>query len=147
MKKNKYIHVEVVQFVELGDDHDHVHVYDKVIKTSKSPEEVASAFSVDVYPCKKNGVHSEGEGVDFNYTDRANSRTHKERAEHYKELCDAAVGELNFEKCQIEELLNVLTDIELMGDPLIAMVCKNAKEKHHINKLVHTRKLFPISYR
>lgn len=91
MKKNKYIHVEVVQFVELGDDHDHVHVYDKVIKTSKSPEEVASAFSVDVYPCNKKGIHTEGEGVDFNYTDRANSRTHKERAEHYKELCDAAV--------------------------------------------------------
>lgn len=67
--------------------------------------------------------------------------------EHYKEMADTAVGELHFNNVQIAELLDALTAIEDMGDPLISMVCKNAKEKHHINKLVHSRKLFPISYR
>lgn len=146
-KKPKYIHVEVVQLVVSGDDHEHVHIYDKVIKTNQTPEEVASSFSVDIYPCKKSGVGTDGEGVYMTSTDRANAKAHKERAEHYKEMTDMAGDELHFEKCQGQELLDTLTAIENMGDPLIAMVCKNAKEKHHINKLVHTRKLFPISYR
>ena len=146
-KKPKYIHVEVVQLVGSGDDHEHVHIYDKVIKTNQTPEEVASSFSVDIYPCNKKGMDNGEGGVDFNSKDRANAKAHKERAEHYKEMTDTAIGELHFEKCQGEDLLNVLTAIENMGDPLIAMVCKNAKEKHHINKLVHARKLFPISYR
>lgn len=67
--------------------------------------------------------------------------------DHYKEMADAAVGELQFERCQVDELLDVLTAIENMGDPVISMVCKNAKDKHYTNRLVHTRKLFPISYR
>lgn len=82
-------------------------------------------------------------------------KTHwKERAQsaedmrdHYKEMTDTAVGEIQFERCQVDELLDVLTAIEDMGDPVISMVCKNAKDKHYTNRLVHTRKLFPISYR
>lgn len=78
---------------------------------------------------------------------KARAQAAESMRDHYKEMTDTAIGELHFEKCQGEELLNVLTAIENMGDPLIAMICKNAKEKHHINKLVHARKLFPISYR
>lgn len=52
---------------------------------------MASRFSIEVYPCKRNGVSKDDPGVYMTSTDRANAEANRERAEHYKELFDTSV--------------------------------------------------------
>ena len=70
----------------------------------------------------------------------------KNKVKYYEEREKSAIGELFFSNNQTQELLEALNAIEDMGDPLITAFVKNTKEKHHINKMVHVRYLFPLSH-
>ena len=69
----------------------------------------------------------------------------KNKVKYYEEMEKSAIGELCFSNTQTQELLEALNAIEDMGDPLITAFVKNTKEKHNINKMVHARRLFPLS--
>jgi hypothetical protein len=44
---------------------------------------------------------------------------------------------------QVDHLYNALDEIEAMtNDPLAKAVIKNSKERHQLDKLIHTRTLF-----
>ena len=70
-------------------------------------------------------------------------KVQSEMREHYESLFQVWVGELRFRLLQIEHLLSVLNEVEVMtNDPLEKWVIKNWKERHHLDKLIHSRKLF-----
>lgn len=59
------------------------------------------------------------------------------------EILKAWVWELCFSNMQNDYLWSVLDEVEVMtNDPLTKAVIKNAKERHHLDKLIHARKLF-----
>jgi hypothetical protein len=66
---------------------------------------------------------------------------------HYKELYYTSLGELKFEKAQVDFLVNSLREIEKLAEQkvnpiLISKVINNSLEKHYYNKLIHTDLLF-----
>lgn len=70
-------------------------------------------------------------------------RIQKEMREHYQTMCESAIGELHYEKTNVGYLYNVLDEIEAMtNDPLAKAVIKNAKERHNLDKIIHTRLIF-----
>lgn len=69
--------------------------------------------------------------------------TQKALREHYQSMSDAWLWELRFELLQVDYLLSVMNELEVMTtDPLTKAVIKNTKERHHLDKLIHTRTLF-----
>jgi hypothetical protein len=66
---------------------------------------------------------------------------------HYKELYYTSLGELKFEKAQVDFLVNSLREIEKLAEQkvnpiLISKVINNNLEKHYYNKLIHTDLIF-----
>jgi len=73
----------------------------------------------------------------------AQSRANKELYIHYRELSDAAVGELRFKNMKVEYLLGVLDEIEsFTNEILVKSVIKNAKERNNLDTLIHAKLLF-----
>lgn len=67
----------------------------------------------------------------------------KQKNQHYEELCNSAVGELRFELLQVEALKNVLDEITVIStDQLAKKIVDMAKERHEVDKMIHTRNLF-----
>lgn len=70
-------------------------------------------------------------------------RVQSEMREHFESLFNTGVWELKFRLLQIDHLYNALDEVETMtNDPLAKWVIKNAKERHQLDKLIHSRKLF-----
>lgn len=70
---------------------------------------------------------------------------YKWNTEHYKTLFEAAVSELEFEKMKVSYLYQVLDEVHVLTqkeDVLIAAIIENAKNRHNLDKLIHTRVLF-----
>jgi len=62
---------------------------------------------------------------------------------HYKELFEAGVKELRFEKLRAEHLLGALQEIkEMTNDHLTKKLIKNEIERDNIDKLIHYRTIF-----
>lgn len=62
---------------------------------------------------------------------------------NYKELFEAGVNELHFEKIRAEYLLSIMNEIEsFTDDPLVKTAIKNAKERHRLDFLIHARIIF-----
>ena len=69
--------------------------------------------------------------------------SYKKKYEDTQAVLDAWVGELRFSNMCIEFLYNALDEIVSMtSDPLAKKVAEMAKERHKIDKLIHTRTLF-----
>lgn len=69
--------------------------------------------------------------------------SYKKKYEDTQAVLDAWVWELRFANMSIEFLYNALDEIVSMtNDPLTKMVANNAKERHQMDKLIHSRKLF-----
>lgn len=67
----------------------------------------------------------------------------KERADENEKLFSSSVKELRFANMQIEALYNTLDEIASMtSDPLTKQVAELAKERHQLDKLIHSRNLF-----
>lgn len=63
--------------------------------------------------------------------------------EHYKELLEASISELRFEKLSVSHLLSVLNEVETMTtDKLAKKVIENGIERHNLDKLIHARGVF-----
>lgn len=67
----------------------------------------------------------------------------KEMSEHYKELSEVWLKELQFSRLQTDFLLNVIDEIDAMtDDPIVKKVCDISKERFNVDRLIHERKLF-----
>ena len=63
--------------------------------------------------------------------------------DHYKELFETSVSELKFKNMEIDFLYTALDEIASMtNDNLTRMVAENMKQRHQLDKLIHTRTLF-----
>jgi hypothetical protein len=59
-----------------------------------------------------------------------------------KQYLDSAVKELQFANLQVQYLYSVLDEIESITGTLEKAIIKNAKERHHIDKLIHAKLIF-----
>ncbi len=73
----------------------------------------------------------------------AQKEANREMCEHYKELNEAGIEELKFKNMKVEFLLDTLSEIhEMTNDVLVKGLIDNAKERNHLDTLIHTRNLF-----
>ncbi len=73
----------------------------------------------------------------------AQKEANRELYEHYKELNAVGIGELKFKNMKVEFLLSILNEIHAMtDDALVKGVIDNAKERNHLDTLIHTRNIF-----
>ena len=78
---------------------------------------------------------------------KANYLANKELKKHYKDLYETAVNELHFEKMSVDYLIGVLEEVETvsklkLNQALITKIVENAKERHYLDKLIHTDLIF-----
>ena len=71
----------------------------------------------------------------------------KQKLTFYRQLNEAGVKELQFEKLQNHFLTSVLDEVEELADKkvnhnLIKQVIKNAKERHNLDKIIHADLIF-----
>ena len=66
----------------------------------------------------------------------------KEMTTHYKELYEVALKELRFKNMKVDYLLSVFDEIEAFTyDKLVKGVIDNAKERNHLDSLIHYREV------
>lgn len=69
---------------------------------------------------------------------------YKTQYEMYVDLLKTSCELNRFLSLQKEALMWVLDELESMTtDPLVKWVCKNARERAHLDQLIHNRTLFP----
>lgn len=66
----------------------------------------------------------------------------KKKKENYYDLFESAMKHQQFYVMQVSHLTSVLDEIEVIGDELMKRLVKNAKERHEIDKMIFTRRLF-----
>ena len=59
-----------------------------------------------------------------------------------KDLLESASKHHEFYLLQVGHLLSVLDEIEEIGEPLVAKVAQNAKERHELDKMIFAKKMF-----
>jgi len=59
-----------------------------------------------------------------------------------KELIEAGIGELKFEKMNVEHLKSIIDEVHTLGDKTVKMVIENGLERHVLDKIIHAKKLF-----
>lgn len=72
-------------------------------------------------------------------------KSYQKKYEDTQAVLDAGVWELRFANMSNEFLYNALDEIVSMtSDPLAKKVAEMAKERHHVDKLIHARNIFKI---
>lgn len=59
-----------------------------------------------------------------------------------KDLQESAVRELRFANLQVESLLGVLGELESLTGSLETAIIQNARQRHHLDKLIHAKLIF-----
>jgi hypothetical protein len=63
--------------------------------------------------------------------------------DEYRKLYHTALCEFRAYLLFTEHLYNTIDEIETVtSDPLVKEICKNVKERHNLDKLIHNRKIF-----
>jgi len=63
---------------------------------------------------------------------------------HYKELFETSVNELKFQRLLNDSLISIIDEcITISKDVLVCAVLENAKNRYELDKLIHSRNLFP----
>ena len=63
--------------------------------------------------------------------------------EHYKELFETSVRELQMSRLHVDFLLNIIEEIDSLNrDTLIEKIIENWLERYELDKLCHSRVLF-----
>lgn len=58
------------------------------------------------------------------------------------QILESSLKHQQFYQLQIQHLLSVLDELEQIGDNLVVRIIKNAKERHELDKLIFTKKIF-----
>ena len=70
--------------------------------------------------------------------------TFKELKLHYEELFHFTVREFRFERLQNDILMSAIDEMGVVStDPIIKKLVDMAKERASLDKMIHTRALFP----
>lgn len=75
------------------------------------------------------------------------NKVYKELYTHYKELSEAAISELQFEKLQLDSFKQLVTEVKMLLDQkakpdLIKKVIENGEERHNLDKMININILF-----
>ena len=63
--------------------------------------------------------------------------------EHYKELFETSVKELQMSRLHVDFLLNLIEEIDSLNkDTLIEKIIENGLERYELDKLCHAREIF-----
>ena len=74
---------------------------------------------------------------------KAQKEANLELYKYYKELSDIGIGELKFERMNVEHLVSVLEEIKTFTkDELVKAVIEKELNRYNLDKIIHAKTLF-----